>query len=481
MARSAPGWAAPQATAAVSDTPAARALVWLLPAVIWYALLLCAGSTGLTAPVNHGLVFNSMLVHLLHGRFDVDPAAIGDEGYLRDGAVYAYFGIVPALFRLLFLPLKNFATTDFTRLGCLVAVSLMALFKVLSVVVVARRAEPKKGAVLTSLLIAAILAGGAEVEFLRPSIFQEVSLWADACAAAFVYLFLRGWQRDDGFTPRLLSLMALAAGLCLLTRVSTALGLYLALGFLWLRLVWCDARDGALRRKLAMYAVPAAILGGFILLTAAVNYERWGSPLVFVDLSRQVIAHTKYPDRLARVRAYGEFNPVRLLYGLGYYFAPVWMLRDGAGDMLWAAFRDRVFDSVELPPGSFFVTDPLLIGLGVCGLIGLRRREAGLRPALVWPVLGGLAVPIVLILMAIALAYRYRLEFYPLLELLAFIGFARLVVSGGARARRWCAVGAVVSIVAAQAMWVLSMLSPFGPVGGVVGKAGVVAFYRSLF
>jgi hypothetical protein len=60
-------------------------LLWVLPAALYYAFLLCAGTSGLFAPAEHGMIFNSMLLHLLHGRFDVDPAAIGDEGYLRDG------------------------------------------------------------------------------------------------------------------------------------------------------------------------------------------------------------------------------------------------------------------------------------------------------------------------------------------------------------------------------------------------------------
>lgn len=408
-------------------------LVWLAPAAIWYALLLCAGSTGMTAPVPHGLVFNSMAQHLLHGRFDVDPAAIGDEGYLRGGLVYAYFGVFPALFRMLFLPLADFATTDFTRIGCLCAVLVMASFKALSVQLVARR---------NAVLLAVMLAGGAQIEFLRPSIFQEAALWAGACAAAFVYLALRGWLR--GFTPGLLGLMALAAGICLLTRVSTALGLYLALGFLWLT----DRRRA--------YIGPFAILAAFAAIAGGINLARWGNPLVFADLGRALILD-RFPDRLARLHEYGEFNPIRIPYAVGYYFVPVWV------EMLWAGFRDRVFDAVELPPGSFFVTDPLLVGLAVYG--AMRRR--------LWPILAGLAVPIVLMLMAISLTFRYRLEFYPLLELAAFIGVAHL----GTKARNWVIAGAVWSIVAAQAMWVLTMLSPFGPVQSVVGPGGVFAFY----
>jgi len=449
----------------------ARALLWLLPAGAWYALLLCAGSAGMTAPVPHGLVFNSMALHLLHGQFDVDPAAIGDEGYLRDGVTYAYFGILPALFRMLFLPLANFATIDLTRIGCLAAVLLMALFKALSVQVVARRAAGSN-ALLPSLLLVALLAGGAQIEFLRPSIFQEAGLWAGACAAAFIYLFLRGWACEAGFTPAFLNLMALAAGLCLLARVSTALGLYLALGFLWLVLVWHERR--------VAWIAPVAILLVFAAITGAINIARWGNPLVFADLSRALILG-HFPDRLARLHEYGEFNPIRLLYGLGYYFLPVWALPDGAGGLLWSGFRDRVFDSVELPPGSFLVSDPLLIGLAAYGLVRLARRGNGLRRGFVVPVLAGLLVPIVLMLSAIDLAFRYRLEFYPFLELAAFVGFADLLTVGGRRARGWYAAGALVSVVTAQAMWVLTMLSPFGPVQNIVGPDGVAAFYRALF
>src|SRR4051812_47935032 len=97
----------------------AIALLCLLPAGCYYAFLLSLGSTGFFDPLPHGLTYNSMLLHLLQGRFDVDPAAIGDEGFLRDGATYAYFGVSPALFRAAFLGLRDFATTDFTRLSCL--------------------------------------------------------------------------------------------------------------------------------------------------------------------------------------------------------------------------------------------------------------------------------------------------------------------------------------------------------------------------
>ena len=450
----------------------------------YYAFLLTAGSSGLFAPLPHGLVFNDMLLHLLQGRFDVDPAAIGDEGYLRDGATYAYFGIFPALFRALFLWLPDFATTDLTRVGCLAAVCLMALFKVLAAFLVWSKAgQPRAGAIMVPLLVAAILAGGPQIQFLRPSMFQEVGLWAGACAAVFLYLFLRGWLRQDGFSPRLLNGMALAAGLCLVTRVSTALGLYLALCFLWLHLGWCELhrpRASLSWRRAAAFAMPMLILAGFAAATGLVNYQRWGNPLVFADLSRALIVQ-RFPERLLRLAEYGEFNPLRLGYGLIYYFLPLWVLRGADGQLWWSAFQQRAIDAVELPPSSFLVSDPLLLGLAIYGAMLFFRRGQVLRRGAVAAVAAGFAVPILLMLTAISMCFRYRLEFYPLIELAAFAGFAGLAASRPTgRTQLLCGIAAVAGIVIAHGFWILYMISPFGPAPLVMGPLGILDFYRSL-
>ncbi len=68
-----------------------RWLSWILLAF----MILCYGiilhKVGVHWPLNR--TFNSMLDHLAHGRFDVDPNIVNDEGYLRnDGRVYAYCG-----------------------------------------------------------------------------------------------------------------------------------------------------------------------------------------------------------------------------------------------------------------------------------------------------------------------------------------------------------------------------------------------------
>jgi hypothetical protein len=463
--------------------PGRAVLLWLIPAAGYYALLLSAGGSSLFAAVPNGLTFNSMLLHMLHGRFDVDPTSIGVEGYLRDGAVYAYFGVFPALFRALFLWLPGFAATDFTRVGCLAAVTAMALFKLRAVREVCRHAGVEPRSTLPILLIAAILASGPQIQFLRPSIYQEVELWSGAMAAAFVLLVLRGLLRDEGFTPRLLAGMAAAAGLCLLTRVSTALGLYVATGLVWLGAAGHAAktdRPEPILARLRPWAMPLLILGGFVAATGFINLMRWGNPLVFADFTKSLILPL-YPDRLARLQHYGEFNLNRLGYGLGYYFLPLWAVRDGGGQLIWSGFESGFTQCcVELPPSSFFVSDPLLIGLAGVGVFLTWRRRVP-RRGMTLAAAAGLLVPILLMLTAFGMTFRYRMEFYPFFELFAFLGFARLLAVPGRGPRMFVGTATFAGIVAAHATWLLYMLSPFGPAGPLLGALPVGEFYRSLF
>jgi hypothetical protein len=457
------------------------ALFGLILAALFYETLIFAGKSSFFPPAPQGLVFNSMLLHLLDGHFDVDPQAVGIEAFVRGGKTYAYHGILPALLRLPLVAAPGFAKTDFTALSCLAAVVVMALFKLLSLITVWRSTGNGRPVELVIVFAFAILLGGAQTQFLKPSIFQEVELWADVFAAAFVLLVLRGYHAAEGFTDARLRRLALAAGLCLLTRVSTALGLYAAFGLLWLIVLWRRHRSGGLAvRELVRLLTPVLLLAGFVAVAGWINYERWGNPLVFVDLTRYQWAIEHAPDRLARVRQYGEFNPIRLGYGLIYYFFPVWVLRGGDGHLLWGAFQQRTIDAVELPPSSFFLSDPLLIGLSAYALVHLVKYRDVAKPSVVIAVLTGLGVPILLILTAIYMAFRYRIEFYPFLEFSAFIGFGLLLSRSAAPRMGWFRAAAYGGIVVSLALYFLYGKSPFG---GPFSAAGtdLVTFYRTLW
>lgn len=461
----------------------------LVPAAVYYASLIWRTDDNLGPyhglslfhPVFHGLAFNSMLLHLLHGSFDLDPKTIGLEGQLRDGLTYTYFGIAPALMRLPFLLMPNFATTDCTRLSCLVATSIMGAFNLASVLSVWRAVGRPERWPLLAIFAFALLFGGAQVQFLVPSIWQEVTLWAAALAAAFVYLVVRGYFSGRGFTAGLVAALAAVAGLCLLIRVSTALGLYAALGLLMLQRLWQEFRTaGPGRWRIAMLApfLPAgAILCAFIAIAAIVNYGRWGNPLAFTGGENLMGT----PEKIARLTAYGPFNIVRLGYALAYYFVPVWAIPTAGGNLLWETFRQRTIDGVELPPSSFFISDPLIIGLMIFALVQLVRHREVLDRAIAVPVLAGLFVPIALILTFIDMTFRYRLEFYPFFDLCAFLGFGLLVSRPKTPPVVACGAAAIVGLAASSALWLLYAMGRYGGASDRLGGMDVISFYRSFF
>lgn len=462
-------------------SPAKTDLERLLLVALLYAALMTRGSFDLLHPIPYGLTFNSMLEHLLRGRLDVDPAAIGNEGFLRDGRTYAYFGILPALLRLPLAALGRLGSVDITRLSLLLAVVLAAACKLRTIGIVARQASAAPaGTAILAMLTVATLLGGAQMQFLKASIYQEAVSWADAIAAAFVYCAVAGLLGERRFDRPLLLRMAALAGLALLTRVSTGLGLYLALGFLLIAVADGEHRSGwgaraaALARGLLTPRIllPAGTLLLFAALCGAVNYFRWGNPLTFADLHASIMYNTAFADRLPRLDRYGEFNLARLGYGLMYYFLPLWVIITPGGNFLFGDFQQRLIESAELPPGSFLLTDPLLIVLAIVCLRALWRGQWA-RPELprqAAALLLGLAVPAFLMLIAISMTFRYRMEFYPFLELAAFLGCHALcraeAVAGGAGSGRlvgalWIATAG--GCAAAFLLGMLYRLSPFGP------------------
>lgn len=465
-------------------------------AALYYGLLiiigagLTTGTLGLFVPVEHGLTFNSMLAHLLHGEFDVEPGAIGWEGYVRDGKTYAYFGVFLALLRLPLLLFGALARIDLTVLSCLVAAVTLAACQLAAIAMICRVLPPSAlNRVLAGTLVVATLLSGPEIAFLRPSIYQEVVLWANAIAAGFVCCAVRGVFVRRRFSVELLTGMAILAGLCLHTRVSTAIGLYAATGLLCLRAAWLDlGKTHERRRALRRLLIPAAVLGIFAALSGVVNYERWGNPLTFADLRLNLIYHYRYPERLLVLTQHGEFNPARIGYGLLYYFLPIWAIRAPDGGFLFEGFRHRFIDVVELPPASLLISDPLLIGMAALGvaLTWRSRRRAGIDVSSVGLTAAGLALPILLILVAMSMTFRYRGEFYPFLEFLACAGFFLAGTTPSPRpeamasVRRLALTGCVVSVLGSHLALFLYDFSPLGPSGAIVRDRSVVAFYADV-
>ncbi len=447
------------------------------------------------------LTFNSMLNHLVHGRFDVDPGIIGKEGFLRNGHVYAYWGITCALFRLpLFLVGR--LDLDITRWSCLVAICIIGMANVRTLLFIRRSYSAASAAGLAfGLMLAYTVLGGAQIAYLRSFIYQEIVFWAIAFAAVFVYFAVRGMINQQ-FSAATLSWMACMAGLALLTRVSTGIGLYAALGLLLLVLLVEEFRAGrkVLTRQLL---IPVAILAAFLVAVGTVNYYRWGRPTTFADYSLYIF-NQQYPDRMIRTKLYGLFNLIRIPFGLGYYFLPLWSLQGGGGRLLFENTQTRLMDAVELPPSSFFLTDLLPIALIVFVGIALWSRRSELSPAArkdaaplaqnaLLPfqplsltrglaLAAGLLMPCILMLTAISMNYRYRMEFYPEIDFLSFLALYLTARNPNLlerfnRYRGWMVGATAVSVISAFVVLVLYKFSDLAP-SQLHLRNGLVDYYQ---
>ena len=433
--------------------------------LLFYGALLFAAWGHSARTTSLRLTFNSMLDHLMRGRFDVDLAVVGDEeGFLRDGRIYPYFGIWPALLRF---PLWIFRRmdVDFTLWSCLAAACLAGMAKVRAVLLLRRRGmqNPIAGRSV-GLMLVYVLLGGSAIGHLNASVYTEVIGWAYAFAAVFVYLAVKGIV-NRGFDVRTLCGMALCAGLALNTRVTAGIGLIVALVLLLLVLAAdpgaasISGRRSPIRHFLRALAarrtlLPASILAALMAATGTVNYFRWGNPATFANWDLYLAANHGWSEFLEQIHAYGAFNIVRIPFALVYYFLPVWALRFTNPDLLLANRWVRTLIAVELPPSSFLLTDMLAFCFIALLAIALwRRRSRGIPPAGRWAaaVAFGLLAPCILMLTAAYVAYRYRMEFYSEIEFLAFLGLYLTVTSETmlarfARFRRSMAAALAISI-----------------------------------
>jgi hypothetical protein len=429
-------------------------------ALLWYPALISLLGFPPGVQLDFGLAFNSMAEYLLAGRFDVDPDAIGAEGFDLEGRTVSYFGIFCALLRLP-LVLLGFARTDITWWSCLVAMWLSTLLQMRAIDLVWQRSSPSRQTWLACGLLISVVLGGPHIQFLRPSIYQEPINWAFCQAMGFIFLAIRGWTARRGFDRSTLCLMALCAGLALLTRVSFGIGLYASFGLFLLA-----------RGQPRTWPAPGSILLAFVIMVGIVNAGRWGNPLTFADFSYFNLSQDVYPDRLRRLADHGNFNLGRVWLGLSYYFLPIWIWIREDGRVLFAEAQSRLMDSMELPPGSFLLTDPFQIGLAVAGLMAFRDRE---RAALSI----GLCVQPLLMLCATSMAHRYRMEFYPLLFVVAlFAMMAPVRREATTRRFRIAVVASVVfGVIASHGMAVLAARAPWGPGEFYLERYGLVGTF----
>jgi hypothetical protein len=484
-------------------------LICAVVGLIYYSILITDARPGvrsLFGAVYMGQTFNSMLSHLLHGQFDVDPAAIGVEAFVRDGKTYAYFGIFAAILRLPLLVVGKLSQVDITIPSCVLASGIAVYFKTATILALRQTfgAQRLKSRLFWALILAVVF-GGPQVQFLKPSLYQEVINWAAAIAAAYIYCAVYGLAIRRNFSTPLILCMSFLAGLELLNRVSTGLGLCVSTALLLMIVAWQSRAPiestrspgaGWLKGTGSEFAKSlieprligaAAILLASGLICCGVNYGRWGNPFVIMP---NLLRVDYDPARVARLNEYGYFNIRRLWFGVLYYLLPIWTIIKANGQFLFQPFQTRLIDELELPPSSLFVSDPLLIILAGCFFwIAFKYKKCGLlNSQRVAAVLIGLTIPIWIVCATIYLAFRYRVEFYPFLELSGFLGlYAILYDSSGTRDRIFEAINsyapylAAAQIVSSHVLLLMYKISPFGFRSDRVLSEGWLQFYSVAF
>jgi hypothetical protein len=407
---------------------------------IYYLFFLSNGTFQLFGPEMLDKAFDNMLVHLLRGEFTVDREAIGYEAFTRDGKTYAYFGIFPAVLRLVAIPFTAVAQAQLARLSCLTAVVIFVALQLQMLLIVhhsmpavSRRSE------FLAVMVAATVLSGPQLYILSSAvIYHEAVLWSAAMAAAFNLVVVRTTFGAKSLRARDLVSLATLAGLAINTRAPVGVALYLGTILLVAWTTWCqyasDRRTQQFSDKetglSSTILAPIAILGVAAVVAGVINFERWGNAFTFADFHYWDMRVNNYPNLAEILRKYGEFNVGRIWIGALYYATDIPYLLHTLSP--FAEFlRSRIVIIEAGPPMTPVLTNPLTIILAGIGLYRVwwklelsTQRVAILRLALL-----GHASAVILLLGFFAFHARYRFDFAPFMTLAALIGYGSVTMA----------------------------------------------------
>jgi hypothetical protein len=411
--------------------------VALLAAITFYYLfLLSNGNFQLFAPELLDQAYNNMLMHLLHGEFTVDRDAIGFEAFTRDGRCYSYFGIFPAVLRFFAIPFADIARAHLARLSCLTAVVIFVALQLRALLIVQNSLPmaKRRSDFLAVTVLATVLSGPQLYILAAASIYHEPLLWAAAIASGFNLMLVKVAFEGGRLHPPQLALLGGYAALALNARVSIGVALYLITLMLVVWSAWGEyiRRSDGWHWQVISRLVPSVIvliLG--VLVAGVINYGRWGNPLTFVDFRYYDMRATAYQSLPNILEKYGEFNFGRMWIGALYYATGVPYILKTVSP--FAEFLHARIMLMEPPPVTPILTNPLTIflaGVGLCRICW-KPQLTNSGVAILGVGLLGHAATVFLILAAMALTLRYRVDFAPFVTLAALIGYRSLSLTVG--------------------------------------------------
>jgi hypothetical protein len=374
------------------------------------------GTFNLFEPELLGSAYDSLGKHLLHGSIEVDSDAIRWEPFVRDGKTFMYFGPFPAFLRipLNFIAPENYG--EWSRFSCFLA----SMVLIVALLFLTRRSllsNPHLTPAVRNLIFCAfgllVLWGSPILHLVTcAQLYHEPILWGLTFAFAGIY-FLNEILHSDHFNKRYYLLFSLCAGGALLSRVTFGVPLYLILIVLTMDYLWKSRRTVIVtplpQALLAiLFAVSPAIFAGLFQLWY--NFERFGSPLLFLDMTQYVHWYTMQ-----------HLHPSGSLFNLLYFPDTFWnyIIRPTGyfhAAPLFVQFADAETARTDLynpgylqPSLSLLIAVPVLLISFVLGMILMLKR----MEAKIFLITLCFLFQALLILAFPYIVQRYILEFFP--------------------------------------------------------------------
>jgi hypothetical protein len=425
-------------------------LPWCITTILGtliYWVVVTDGTLNLTGWERFGLAYNSYLINLLNGSLAVDPETIRREGFYDGETAYMYFGVLPALLRLPFLPFVDFETTYLARLIVfLCSAATASLCHAIAINFIRRvdsTLDPKMRTIwywVTGLLC---WGNSATVILISSaSVYHEPLAVGLFLAILYLFVVLRYWQDSSQSNLTVLATLALIAGISVHARPTVAIGLYLATCALaislWIaRNHWRPNLKVATKDALLIGTAPALILISFGALLLAMNYARWGDPFVMAPLDRYgvVLQVEGISPRIEAMIEEGRFNLLRIPANLAGHLLggmPAWH------EALISLFNVGVVRLEQPTIGIVMLFVPLIF-MAIHGVGRLRAFWKTEKAAAVPLLLVGAAycVTAFLIFAYATVTYRYKVEIWPLLFFLSLFGLVGILqISAGPNAKR---------------------------------------------
>ena len=415
---------------------------YILPS-IFLSLIVCAwfvtwGDWKLFEPEGFCGFYDAQALSMLDGRFDVPPAAIGDEAFIFHGKAYGYYGIGPSLLRIpLVVAFQNMDgrwSRMMMLIGC--AINLLCAYRIVRFIRTKPIVSGRTQRLLHSLFIICAGIGSTNI-FLagRSFTYHEAIMWGGTFSLLFAWTILKYLTQPS---YRRLALAGFFAFMAFHCRPTAGAGAVLAMSLISAILAWrAFTRSRATPSLLDLTAVVhpgrhALVAALLVTLTVGtyfgVNYAKFrtfnGIPLQYYAWYHAI------PVRM-KITGGTQIHPENIPTALAAYFGPNGITFDP--NFPWVRMPRETsmvgspaIDVVE-PFSSVPISMPALLLLAVAGCApivqGSRQMIRRVRlPALALSIGGGI------VLATVAITERYVHDFYPALILCAAVGVSRIEV-----------------------------------------------------